>query len=519
MAPSIRVKSPTAGERAPRRLNLFPGRYLSEREFERLQAYPEARLAPLLETLPPGIVSGLEVRQEKDLTRLRIQPGSGVAAGGRLIRLVAPLDVEWNDLVSVAERSGAVEDGYHLLTVRSLVLAWDDAPDADPCTRTDRDPTRDRRWEVVTVPGLRLLKVPEPWLGLPQAKACARIAASFLDTPPVDPAGGSLCLALVRVAGKIAQWVDPHVGRLLCEPHAAARSFRRFTEAHFRSWARMRAEGNPAQRLGDVLGLDMLPAAASQVPWALVKHLAERRPSLGFDARDLRVDVVPVPASTLSAVIDGELERGTVDLMNRRGDHLRFLLAVPDLDYRPDLLDRPQRDLELERQLFRLGGVARMTWLAWRLQWQKINRLSPLMDPDGEVPPPAVPEGFRNALVARRRVRLGSGEALPEPYISHHEAPYPLSFVANPPANLAGESMAETRKRLTDALNALERAQLDGKKLLDELDAQLQLQRHQLDTLSISFSTLAGGVAGDGSGAELLRWSSSARLQPSKAST
>lgn len=521
MLSTIRLTKPRAGDHAPRRLNMFPGRYLSEREFERLQAYPEDRLAPLLATLPPGIVSGLEVRPDPARRRIRILPGRGIAAGGRLIRLATPLDVDWNDLLSIVERPKPgdqnkiqVANGFHLLAVKSLVVEADLAPDADPWTRTELDPTRDRRWEVLTVPWLTPLAVPDPWLGLPLAKVCARIAASFVEHPPLDPLGGALSLALVRVHDRQAVWINPLVGRLLCEPEAAVRSFRRFTEAHLRSWSASQPEGDPTKRLDDQLGLDVLPAAVNGFPKSLIKNIATAKPTLGFDARDLRVDLVPVPASTLPAVLEQEQGRGTLDLGARRGDHLRLLLAIPDLDYRIDLLDLPQRDLELERQLFRLGERARRTWIAWRLQWQRINRLAPTLDPDKEVPAPPLPPAVRDGLVTRREKALADKEPLPEPYISHKEHPYGLIPYTAAPETLPGESLAEKRKRLTDELNALEDVREQGRKLLAELDAHLQLHRQQLDTLAISFSTLAGGVAGDGSGADLLRWSPNARLQP-----
>ncbi|VAX07615.1 hypothetical protein MNBD_GAMMA25-977, partial [hydrothermal vent metagenome] len=44
------------------RLHLFPGRHLGEEEFDRLQAYTDARLAPLLNSWQPGIVRGLHVK-------------------------------------------------------------------------------------------------------------------------------------------------------------------------------------------------------------------------------------------------------------------------------------------------------------------------------------------------------------------------------------------------------------------------------------------------------------------------
>ena len=55
---------------------------------------------------------------------------------------------------------------------------------------------------------------------------------------------------------------------------------------------------------------------------------------------------------------------------------------------------------------------------------------------------------------------------------------------------------------------------IDGGRLLEEVGDFLGLQRQQLDALTVSFSTLAGGVPGDGLGSQLVRWTAKANFVP-----
>ena len=102
--PSIRLHEPQRRPDDPRRINLVPGRALGEREFERLQAYVDDRIAPLLASLAPGLVEGLACALfgTGTDTRVRVGPGLAVGAAGPLGRLCYPLDQSWNELVAQA---------------------------------------------------------------------------------------------------------------------------------------------------------------------------------------------------------------------------------------------------------------------------------------------------------------------------------------------------------------------------------------------------------------------------------
>ena len=52
----IQLHKPAASSHRLERVHMFPGRFLSEDEFDRNQDYSDARLAPLLHNAYPGIV-------------------------------------------------------------------------------------------------------------------------------------------------------------------------------------------------------------------------------------------------------------------------------------------------------------------------------------------------------------------------------------------------------------------------------------------------------------------------------
>ena len=209
MKPFIRITDPTAGPEEPRRLNSFPGRYLSEREFELLQAYVDDRITPLVRSLPPGIISGMEVQTEGSgsNTILRIQSGTAVGAGGRLVRLVYPIRQEWPAFAALMDRQldGKLRDGLYFLTLHGVVEEIDNALAQDPCTRTEPDPLRERRLETVILPGLQFISANPRLLAMSQARAANRICVRFLNESPHDAKNGAIPVALLLVSNQTPQ--------------------------------------------------------------------------------------------------------------------------------------------------------------------------------------------------------------------------------------------------------------------------------------------------------------------------
>lgn len=525
----IRLHEPEKRPDDPRRLNLFAGRALGEREFERLQAYVDDRVAPLLASLAPGIVEGLPCAffgNGAD-TRVRVQSGLAVGGAGQLVRLFYPLDQAWTDLTAQAERDqdAPLRDGLFLVTIRSAVEPIDDPTDMEPCTRTEPDPLRERRIETVCLLGLQRISGSPRLMAMPQPRAANRICARLLRESPFRAESGAVPLGLVKVVGKLPVWFDPRAGRLLAEPDAAAHMLLAQTVAALEAWQRDHAAplpDVPTQTLSELLGLDYLPAAGP-LPAALLRDPAGKTPGLAFLPRDLQVELAPVPANTIEGVVADELARGGVDLIHGLGERLRLLLAIPDLDYRRDLFDLPQRDTALEDELFHRGQRAAQAWQDWKLEWQKLYKdltlkeLAALRAPLPRVMAPRDPDRYRDDLVAARRAMLDNPESpMPEPYASHlaDRHPPPADYVPVQGSEFPDPGLFRQREDLRADIRSLETALDKSFRLLDEVNDYLGLQRQQLDSLTVSFSALAGGIAGDGLGAKLVRWTTKATFAP-----
>ena len=544
---TFRLHTPVPRAGDPHRLNLFPGRALSQHAFTQLQGYLDERIAPLLASLGPGIVEGLDATT-LDATpdgpgpdsRVHVQPGLAVGAEGKLVRLFSALDLAWPDLVELAERDqdGPLRDGLYFLTLRSAVESIDNGEDRPAASRDEPDPTRERRLETVALASLQHVSSAARLLAMPRTRAANQVAARLLQASPFQPGTGAVPLGLFKVVGRRPVWFDGQAGRLVAEPDAAERALLAHTIGVLDDWQRAQAkapppaedsvQANPASRsLAEQFGLDTLPAAGP-LPATLLSEPAARQPRLNFRPDGLCIELVPVPASTVASVIAAELPRGTVDLVHGQGERLRLLLAIPDLEHRPDLLDWPQRDLALEDQLFRRTWQAQRTHAQWRQQWQALfqglsaAQRAAWQAPNGSLPAPADPDGFRTRLVDRRRAALGTAAPLPEPYRSHLSAPHPPPQDESPPVPLPapdGPSLFAQREALRSEIRRLESVLDRGYRLLNEVNDFLGLQRQQFDALTVTFSTLAGGVPGDGLGASLARWTTRAELVPNQQRT
>ena len=531
----IHLQVPEAGRDDPRKLNLFPGRALSEREFELLQDYVDDRVAPLARLLPAGIVAGLQLRVTGggSDTRLRVQPGQAVGGGGQLVRLFYPLDTDWPSLAAQAERDddSPLLDGIYFLTLRATVQEVDAAADRQPSTRREVDPLRERRLETVILPGLQRISVNSRWLAMRQAEIANRVCVEFLSRSPFDAASGAVPIGLVKVAGRLPEWMDGTAGRYLAEEDAAYRTLLAHTVSVWQKLVhddeRVQAliNGSSTQRpgLADLLGVAYLPAAGP-LPQFVVQDPGGTPPRLVFAPQDLGVDLIPVPASTVQGIIAEELPRGTIDLIHARHDRIRLLLAIPDLDFRHDLFDLPPRDLELERQLFLRYDQAAHDWSDWRSLWQALfGRLTAdalrAVQAPALIAQPLAPNDYRNELVAERRRALPDEDVpLPEPWRSHVNAPYVDNAVA-PSPDLSSDGLLHQRETVQQQIRELEDELAESFALLNEVGDYLGLQRQQLDALTLSFSALAGGISGDGSGLNLMRWAQSVALTPELASS
>ncbi|MBI5329330.1 MAG: hypothetical protein HZB71_01845 [Betaproteobacteria bacterium] len=520
-------------KQAPQRLNLFPGRHLGEREFDLLQDYADARLAPLLGQLHPGVVQGLTVQVEpctKDFL-IRVRPGLALGADGLPVALHYALETAWSDLTSsvMKGQGGApLPDGYFFLTLNRGVEKVDGDSRQAACARTEADPLRDRRLETVAMLGLQFIATGKVLADLPAQRAANRLSVRFLSHSPFNRKTGAVPLGLVRAEKGLPLWFDTVAGRFEAQPHAPYRAFLAHTRKAMADYARLSASDprrkNAKLPLADKLGLDYLPAAAP-LPSDLLIDPAGEKPALAFDPQGLEIDLIPVPSDTVAAVLEQELARGAIRIADGVGDHLRLLLAVDDPDYRPDLMNLPQTDKALEAELTQRSAAAIDAYGAWKKQWLALCQG---LDADAlkQAPPLLVapekesallggmkPKATMRALIALRQAALKTGEDLPHPYMERKallaEAAETVSAITSNVdglLKLRADKMAEIEKLKAE----LE----DNFSLLDAVNDHLTLQRQHLDSISVSFSTLAGGVPGDGSGMNLMRWSKSMQFKP-----
>ena len=593
MADPIHLHPLQAGADDPRRLNAFPGRHLGEREFDLRQAYADARLAPLLSAHPPGVLDGLElsVTGEGADSRLHLRPGAGLGAGGQAVRLFFPLDQSWASLLEMHQRDhdAPPRDGFHFLTLRRGVERVDTDPDSDPCLRTEPDPVRDARLETVGRLGLQFITANPRWLAMEPTRAVNRLCVRHLRQSPFDPASGAVPVALVKIVDGEPIWIDAVGGHIPARPDGPYRAFLAHTQRVMAEFSRAggrppggrgpRIPGIPSpvrpspaiprpgipspligrpglptdladlarppggipgvpaatgpRTLDALLGLDYLPAAGP-LPTSLVTDLAAAEPGVAFEGNALQVELMPAPASTVPALLQRELTRGVVDLVHGRQDRIRVLAAIPDPDYRPDLMDLPRIDQALAEELYRRGRAGRSAHAAWLAVWQALfagldaegleqagapplaDPANPQTAPSGAVAEPPAPEAHFQGLVNQRRAALGDAP-LPEPYASHDETPPPQPAGLPDPVTMPeapGDGLHRQRALLREEIDGLEQELEENFNLLGELGDYLKLQRQQLDAITVSFSALAGGVPGDGSGLKLVRWSNAAQFLP-----
>lgn len=532
MKRTIHLDSVELGGGEPQRLNLFPGRHLGERDFDLLQAYADDRLAPLLTHVFPGIVAGLEASLDADdpALRIHVRPGNAVGGDGRPLRLHFPLDETWEQLLEYAEKDadGPLANGIYFLHLeREVELADADAEQA-ACRRAEPDPTRDRRLDTVCLLNLRFVTGHAGLLALPRDRAANRLGARFLEESPFDAVNGGVPLALVKVQKRKPVWFEAVAGRFAATaqgPYLAFLAHAGQVMARFSHDLAMKGgKLDDTLSLAEQIGLDYLPAAGP-LPAELLRDVGGENPNLAFAPGDLQVDLIPVPADTVSAVVERELPRGVVDLAGGRGDRLRLLLAVDDPDYRPDLMNLPRPDAKLESELLERGNAAIAAWNAWKIQWLALFQGLSAAQRDSYNAPalPADETAYLGALTARagidqavaqREKALKTGETLPHPY-SDWKAHPRLGAQSVSPATSGDNGLYRRRQDLASLIDALEGELEENFSLINALNDFLGLQRQHLDAITVSFSSLAGGVPGDGSGMNLIRWAKYADFTPS----
>lgn len=378
-------------------------------------------------------------------------------------------------------------------------------------------------------------------------------------------------LALIKVVDNIPQWVDPQVGRILARDNAVQMAMLDYWHSIISAPARFRLDGEPVEldkkkNLQQLLDVDYLPAAG-KFPEQLVSNLAGKvgknhlqwqRPELQFFAYGLQIELVPVPANSVMGVIRQEVSRGLIDLSGLEMDRLRLMVAVNPDDYHPQLLDLPEIDKKLVMDdLVNTQYQAYLAYKTWaEAYWNLYHRIevrAPETAPQLTLKTRAIfsglylthiPAGAFNALKDQRALRreLAIPDYSPAPKKAvqtlgelQTRRSEELRAQGNPPASAAdlprpwsllepllsaikepvyedveipeGDGLIAERIDTREDIENIEQFIVRTNQLIDEVRDYLSSQRQQLDSITVSFSTLAGGIPGDGTGLKLMRWS------------
>lgn len=327
------------------------------------------------------------------------------------------------------------------------------------------------------------------------------------------------------------------------------------------------AELSPQKNLQQLFDVDYLPAAG-KFPEQLISniagkagnnHLQWQRPELHFSPYGLQLELVPVPANSVMGVIRQELSRGLIDLSGIEMDRIRLMVAVNPDDYHPQLLNLPEIDKKLVTEdLVNTQYQAYIAYKAWaEAYWylyHKIEDWAPVVVP-GTTPKITtkmreifsglyltnIPQEAFSALNEQRSLRreLGIPDYTPAPKkaawllaeLQTHRLeelqapglPRPWSLLEQllpelkekdypavpppPPETETSLGLIVQRIKTREDIEDIEQFIVRVNQLIDETRDYLSSQRQQLDAITVSFATLAGGIPGDGTGLKLMRWS------------
>lgn len=514
------------------RLNPFAGRAIGEDEFDRLQAWGDARIAALEGALPAaGIVSGLGCRLERQGGEqvIRVEPGIGIGSGvglgrGReLYQLNHALAHAWTALRdayrSRPDSPDAPLSGLYLVVLNAEFLHLDVNPDQAPCRRDELDRLRDARIARGLVLGLAGVD-PALWAidEVEQAPLTAanRFLGGLLLEPLRMPAYAGVALGLIGVRDDALLWLDAAAGALPALEHPVHIQLRAHLHQAFEQvlTAGLRA-GDTADAALQSFSPAYLPAAA-ELPTFLLNNPAgvNPLPRLGWFPSSAALELQVLPESSLPVILGANLNRAATAFGELAGDRYRIGLVLADSDYRDGLLALPRLDAELPDLLRRQGMLARNAAADSQDAWDALAAgFNQSANADVKVPPRPIaaehPAQVLNDLGAKDWLARQANADLEAPY----SANWPTAGNDLPAAKpVTDDTPEETPAGLLAqaATEADEQSRLD--ELLSDLEALLELfeteKKQQLslvDTVAIDLSQVAGGIAGDGSGLGIAR--------------
>jgi len=555
----IVLNRPIASSDKLERVHLFPGRHLGEEEFDRQQEYADTRMAPLLKSKTAGIVYGLNLVTSGDGGLIEhgsfvVNPGLAVTSQGQTLNIQTPLRADWQSVIEHYQTASASSSasGIYYLVLRQQMNTID-SPSVQPCQRKEFDPTRDSRLVTVTNVELKRLAIdPALIASTPADQLQNWVTADRVDAQFLNGFTQAIPLALLAVTTTgethTVNWVSEAAGRYEASPNGGYQALLNQTTQAFNNVMHAYGlPGNEAISLEDFLQtnlhLDYLPATG-QFPVNWLLQADSLAPHMAWLPEHLGIDMVPLPVDAIGDVISRHLARRSIDLVHPAGDKIRLLLALDRADYRTDVLDIPQTDAVLEKDIYRFYVRTYNAWLRWRVQFDKLYYVEPsneaplegpqdlveiehrVLDPKQfkrmDLPKPSQPPigpGILFQNVINRSVsELINSDTEPTPYPYSKGIPVQPDFYTDWLVQEAGNPVPPIVPTPTDdglvvqyavALVELESTENKIRAIRTRLEKTrdyLLLQRQQLDSQTVALASLAGGVAGDGNGLQVARW-------------
>lgn len=551
--------SPVIADNNTQRLNYIPGRTLSEQEFDLMQMYVDERCEDLLVGQTPGIVQGLDLLLPENLNEqaIQINAGIGISFSGKAITNRLPIRFYWQDLYEqyLAEQTllNKIDDGVYFLSLRRTTLIFEEAQRQDPNTRTELNPLRDSRLETLAQVTLQPVWFPEDLMSASRQRISVSILQQIIEMDSFGDYPDEIKLALVKIKDNKPEWIDKIAGRFLARENPVHFTLMDYWHSIVNSKKLFRLDGDPAvintaHSLKQLLDVDYLPAAG-KFPTELIDHLAGRqaanpvlwsRPELKFNADGLQIEILPIPENTVQGTLQNELSRGVIDLSAGACDRFRIMIAVNQNDYHPKLMDLPEIDIKLiQDYLVPKQNEAADTYKKWQDAYYELcGNLESHIKFNTEDNKKKTIENFSSIYLnnvtkkAFSKTSTDNKKILGVPLVDtpkplqiyedlrmlakdKNDRPYSLinkiieSVNNSDPIDDKDDIAGKLHERIDtrDDIEVLEDLMLKTNQLIDEVRDYLSLQRQQLDSMTVGFSSIAGGIPGDGAGLKLMRWS------------
>lgn len=473
---------------------------------------------------------------------------------------------------------GKIKDGVYFLTLRRKNIIMEEAIKQDPNTRTELNPLRDTRIETLAQVNLQEIKLLNSVLQKSRQSIAVTVLQKLIETHLFAENPDEVKLALVKITDQKIEWIDNLAGRFMARDNSVYFALMDYWHAILGSKDLFRLDGRKAElssasRLADLLDIGCLPAAG-KFSSLLLSDLAGKpelsgeddtglwvRPNLEFNPGGLQIEMLPIPENAVQGILQNEISRGVIDLTPGTQDRLRILVAVKQDDYHPKLMDLPEIDIDLIKgYLLEKQQQAVDAYQKWESAYYDLygglrkdvkldsdeNRKKTLENYSSIYLTQVTEKAFSRiaangsnpevpAISNENKKLLGIPlqyvsppktihNALDDLVVGKKSRPYSLigfyktKYSIDPGASITPESDRDGKvhQRFAVKKEILELEELATKTnmLIDDVRDYLSSYRQKLDSITLSFSSLAGGIPGDGTGLKLMRWSDKLVYKP-----